>query len=451
VCTVLAWLRDVGDAASPPLAPHTAYYSGALSSLPINALLHDLVQLRNHGNDPSRFFLTRNAFLLSAKTKRALLGAEAAAMQAQAQQIAVARGILSRGVIEPFTVIRVRRDQLVPQTLQQVAAMDDEHLRKPLKVVFEGEDGVDEGGVRKEFFQIVIAQLFDVNYGMFLPDESDRIVWFNKDCTWCADEYRLIGVIVGLAAYNAALLDVHFPMVVYKRLMAKDVGLADLEEIDAQLYRGLRQLLDYDGDDVEEVFCRTFLVEWEDFGLKRTFELTPGGADIPVTSANRQEYVDMFVHWYLVDSVASQYREFAHGFARVMQGASVFLLRPEELKLLVVGEDVLDFHELDRAATYEGGYTRDTPAVGWFWEVVHAMDEEEQKRLLAFTTGSSRAPIGGLGNQPFIIQRAGPDSAMLPSSHTCFSSLLLPEYSSKAKLERLLKLALRESEGFGLA
>jgi hypothetical protein len=47
-------------------------------------------------------------------------------------------------------------------------------------------------------------------------------------------------------------------------------------------------------------------------------------------------------------------------------------------------------------------------------------------------------------------QRDGPDSNRLPTSHTCFNSLLLPSYRSKEKLADRLKLAILNSEGFGL-
>ena len=47
-------------------------------------------------------------------------------------------------------------------------------------------------------------------------------------------------------------------------------------------------------------------------------------------------------------------------------------------------------------------------------------------------------------------QRDGPDSNRLPTSHTCFNSLLLPSYRSKEKLADRLRLAILNSEGFGL-
>ena len=86
-----------------------------------------------------------------------------------------------------------------------------------------------------------------------------------------------------------------------------------------------------------------------------------------------------------------------------------------------------------------------------FWEVIYSMDSNQQKKFLFFVTGCNRAPVGGLGRLGFTIQRSGPDTSHLPTSHTCFNILLLPEYDSKEKLETKLKIAIENgTEGFGL-
>lgn len=96
------------------------------------------------------------------------------------------------------------------------------------------------------------------------------------------------------------------------------------------------------------------------------------------------------------------------------------------------------------------GYDTKHPVVRWLWETVHEMDLESQRKLLMFVTGSFKAPIGGLGKLSLLIQCAGPDSDSLPTSHTCFNTLLLPRYASKEKLQRLLRIAINECQGFGL-
>ena len=71
-----------------------------------------------------------------------------------------------------------------------------------------------------------------------------------------------------------------------------------------------------------------------------------------------------------------------------------------------------------------------------------------QKRFLFFCTGSDRVPIKGLGNLNFVISRNGTDESRLPSAHTCFNHLLLPEYRQKERLKTQLLKAINDTEGF---
>lgn len=60
-----------------------------------------------------------------------------------------------------------------------------QELKKPLRVTFLSEDGkiaeegVDQGGVSREFFQLLVGQLFNPDYGMFLYVQESRSCWFN--------------------------------------------------------------------------------------------------------------------------------------------------------------------------------------------------------------------------------------------------------------------------------
>ena len=59
--------------------------------------------------------------------------------------------------------------------------------------------------------------------------------------------------------------------------------------------------------------------------------------------------------------------------------------------------------------------------------MIHSLSLEMKKKFLFFSTGSDRCPIKGLGNLNFVISRNGTDEDRLPSAHTCFNHLLLPE------------------------
>ena len=75
---------------------------------------------------------------------------------------------------------------------------------------------------------------------------------------------------------------------------------------------------------------------------------------------------------------------------------------------------------------------------------------EYRKKLLTFVTASDRIPLNGLKSLTFVIQRNGPDSERLPTALTCFGRLLLPEYSTKEKIEKFLLIAIDNASGFGL-
>jgi hypothetical protein len=53
------------------------------------------------------------------------------------------------------------------------------------------------------------------------------------------------------------------------------------------------------------------------FGENRTVDLKEGGSAIPVTADNRQEYVDLYVHYLLDLSIEPQFRAFERGFKKV--------------------------------------------------------------------------------------------------------------------------------------
>jgi hypothetical protein len=180
--------------------------------------------------------------------------------------------------------------------------------------------------------------------------------------------------------------------------------------------------------------------------------LKSGGEKVPLTRENRHEFVDLYVDAVLNKSVSRLFAAFKSGFDTVCTPTttSISLFRPEELELLVIGSSDLDFEALQEVTAYDGGFSVDTPVIKAFWEIVHTWSDEQKKKLLFFTTGTDRVPIGGLAKLQFVIAKNGPDSNRLPSSHTCFNVLLLPEYTDKAKLEERLLTAIQNAEGFGM-
>lgn len=82
----------------------------------------------------------------------------------------------------------------------------DLDLKRPLKVWFKDEEAEDAGGVKKEFFMLLIRELLDPKYGMFTYYEETRAIYFNGNSFESKDRFSMVGIICGLAIYNGRYL-----------------------------------------------------------------------------------------------------------------------------------------------------------------------------------------------------------------------------------------------------
>eukprot|EP00817_Percolomonadidae_sp_ATCC50343_P007104 CAMPEP_0117426664 /NCGR_PEP_ID=MMETSP0758-20121206/6714_1 /TAXON_ID=63605 /ORGANISM="Percolomonas cosmopolitus, Strain AE-1 (ATCC 50343)" /LENGTH=318 /DNA_ID=CAMNT_0005211931 /DNA_START=1364 /DNA_END=2317 /DNA_ORIENTATION=+ len=310
---------------------------------------------------------------------------------------------------------------------------NEKYLKNPLQVVFSGEEGVDQGGLRKEFFLMILRKLIDPAYAMFTYNHKSQTFWFSSNNSDIYN-FKLIGTIIGLGLYNKVILDIHFPMVLYKRLCGIEPTLEDMKDHDPDYYKGLKYLLEAEGD-IEDDFGLTFSIEKENFGKIETIDLIEDGSNVPITAYNRKDYVDAVIRYKYVTSIQHQFDAFYKGFNDVIGGAAIQLFRPEELELLVCGSPVWDFDALEKNTKYGEGYSKNHPVIKNFWRVVKSFDDEHKKHFLAFCTGSDRVPIRGLGQLIFVIVKNGTEDHRLPTAHTCFNHLLLPEYSTEEVLK----------------
>ncbi|KAI9343917.1 hypothetical protein DFJ73DRAFT_841034 [Zopfochytrium polystomum] len=356
-----------------------------------------------------------------------------------------------KGATNPFFVLEVRRQHLVKDVLDQIRRKEKD-MKKPLKVKFigGGEEGMDQGGVQKEFFQVLVNLLFDPAYGMFTYEDDTRYCWINRASLESERQFELVGIVLGLALYNGVILGINFPPLMYKKLLDEEVTLEDVKVAFPSLGRGLQLLLDWTDGSVADVFMRSFEISYDVYGQVKTFPLVQNGDNIPVTNDNRGEYVDMYIKHYVNESVQRQFNAFRRGFHRVCGGKAVKMCRAEELELLLCGTADLDFSDLENGADYDDSYHAEHPFIRQFWSIVHEMTYDQKKKLLMFVTASDRVPLKGLGNLTFVVQRNGPDTGRLPTALTCFGRLLLPEYSTQEKLKERLITAIENAKGFGL-
>uniref|UniRef100_A0A6I8PPS1 Probable E3 ubiquitin-protein ligase HECTD2 n=1 Tax=Xenopus tropicalis TaxID=8364 RepID=A0A6I8PPS1_XENTR len=457
---VLALLNAANTLSNPPLIPYTDFYNSTLDHID---LMEEYQTWQFYGNS-HRFSFCQFPFIISIAAKKVIIQKDS-----EQQMISIARQSLVDKVSRRqkpdmnmlFLNIKVRRLQLVSDSLDELTRKRAD-LKKKLKVTFMGEAGLDMGGLTKEWFLLLIRQIFHPDYGMFTYHKDSNCHWFSSFKCDNYSEFRLVGTLMGLAVYNSITLDIRFPPCCYKKLLSPPivpcdqnmpVGIApvtldDLYQIMPELAHGLNELLCYDGN-VEEDFYSTFQVFQEEFGTIKSYNLKPGGDKIPVTNQNRKEYVQLYVDFLLNKSIYKQFSAFYYGFHSVCASNALMLLRPEEVEILVCGSPELDMHALQRSTQYDG-YLKTDVTVRYFWDVVLGFPLELQKKLLHFATGSDRVPVGGMADLNFKISKSETPSNWLPIAHTCFNQLCLPPYKTKKELKQKLTIAISNAEGFGL-
>lgn len=395
------------------------------------------------------FFFISCPYILNPETKSNMLQIESSVTQQITAREHMFQQLFMGNNFSPYLVLRIRRERLIPTSIDALS-VPSEDMKKQLKVQFVGEEGIDEGGVKKEWFQLLVKELFDVKYGMFTTDHVNRLQWFNPAST-DFNEYELLGKVLGLAVYNAVILDLHFPSIIYKKLMGGKGTVDDLAQINPDLARGLRQLLDYDetgNESVEDAFCLNFRVSYEVYGHIEAHDLIEGGGDLPVTAENRAQYVERYADFLLNSSIEKQFDRFRRGFTAVCDSEIFRLFRHEELELLLCGSPILDFEELEANTSYEG-FTPEDITIRNFWTVLHELSLEQKKRFLFFATGTDRAPIGGLARIGLTISKHGEENR-LPASHTCFAVVLLAPTPDIEKMRKSIRVVLENAEGFGM-
>ncbi|KAL5046852.1 hypothetical protein BDW71DRAFT_207011 [Aspergillus fruticulosus] len=360
----------------------------------------------------------------------------------------------------PPLQLAVRRDQVFLDSFRALYFKSAEELKHgKLNVRFHGEEGVDAGGVTREWFQVLARGMFNPDYALFIPVAADRTTFHPNRLSGVNPEhlmfFKFIGRIIGKALYEGRVLDCHFSRAVYKCILSRNVSIKDMETLDLDYYKSLLWMLE---NDITDIITETFAVETDDFGEKQTIDLIENGRNIPVTQENKEEYVQKVVDYRLVASVREQLDNFLKGFHEIIPPELISIFNEQELELLISGLPEIDVDDW-KANTEYHNYSASSPQIQWFWRAVRSFDKEERAKLLQFVTGTSKVPLNGFkelegmnGVSRFNIHRDYGNKDRLPSSHTCFNQLDLPEYDSYETLRQRLYIAMTTgSEYFGFA
>lgn len=293
----------------------------------------------------------------------------------------------------------------------------------------------------------------------------------------------MIGCLFSLAVYNGITLPITFPLSLYRFLLPAEAPLRDRHlsdnRIDAikdgwpELARGFEQLLAWTDGDVGDVFMRDYAFSYQAFGQRidhnmeepyvRPSQATQHRQAVrpehllmvttreakAVTNSNRQEFVHDYIYHLSYLSISPQLHAFRKGFMACLAPKSLHFFSPHTLRNLIEGEQHISIPDLRRCARYEEGYSATHASIESFWRIIEQYTQDDRRHLLEFVTASDRVPVTGYEGITFHIVRVG-NTALLPTTSTCFGKLYLPEYADEDTMRAKLELAISNSKGFGV-
>uniref|UniRef100_A0A8C7RBW1 E3 ubiquitin-protein ligase n=1 Tax=Oncorhynchus mykiss TaxID=8022 RepID=A0A8C7RBW1_ONCMY len=352
--------------------------------------------------------------------------------------------------------ITVTRKTLFEDSFQQIMSFHPQDLRRRLWIIFPGEEGLDYGGVAREWFFLLSHEVLNPMYCLFEYAGKDNYCLQINPASYINPDhlkyFKFIGRFIAMSLFHGKFIDTGFSLPFYKRILNKPLALKDLESIDTEFYNSLIWIKD---NNLEECGLEMFFsVDKEILGEVTTHELKPDGGNVLVTEENKEEYIRLVAEWRLSRGVEEQTQAFFEGFNEVLPQQYLQYFDAKELEVMLCGMQEIDLVDWQRHTIYRH-YARSSKQILWFWQFVKEMDNEKRMRLLQFVTGTCRLPMGGFadlmgsnGPQKFCIEKVGKEN-WLPRSHTCFNRLDLPPYKSYEQLKEKLMFAIEETEGFG--
>ena len=306
------------------------------------------------------------------------------------------------------------------QAYQQLSANAHKTFRKDEErlwsATYVGMHSIDQGGPYRDSITQICSDICSTRLPLFiLCPNGQNNQGTNRDC-WIPNvfppnesipdemkkQYRFVGQLIGMAIRKKHYLDLKFPHLLWKQLLYEPITIEDIQTIDIQSFTGINEIekniegiksMDANSE-INDLFSNILNELRFDVvsSAGQTYELIPGGMNIPITAQNFKRYSSCY-RQYRLNEFQRQIDCIRQGLYSIVPSYFLSLFTPEELEEVVCGKNQVDMELLKRNTNYDGCYDEDSPHIQRFWTVLSEMFNNEQKKLfLTFVWGRNTLP-----------------------------------------------------------
>ncbi|XP_071161964.1 apoptosis-resistant E3 ubiquitin protein ligase 1-like isoform X1 [Mytilus edulis] len=357
--------------------------------------------------------------------------------------------------------LKIDRANLLQSSYKASKSLYASDWFKMFNIEFINELGLDWGGLRREWIQVLSTELFDPDKsGLFtrFTDNAQGLIHPRPNTGVKLKLYELAGKLVGKCLLDSSLgstsqlyIKANFSRSFLAQIIGLQVNYKYFETDDPDLYKTkIKFIEDNSIEDMDLTFSED---EYVDGHLVKTVDLVLNGSKMNVTDDNKLYYLNCLAQYKLVSGVKEEVESFLKGLNAIIPDNLLSIFDENELELLMCGTDNYSFSDFKQNAVISGDFAG-SKLLEWFWAIVASFTDEQMARLLQFTTGSSQLPPGGFKDLDpnFTISFTSYSTNSLPTAHTCFNQLCLPSYTSMEQMHKCMITAITEGfQGFGFA
>ncbi|CAD8213014.1 unnamed protein product [Paramecium pentaurelia] len=355
-------------------------------------------------------------------------------------------------------MLRIRREYIFEDSYIKIKSITDPNiLKEQFEIIFEGEQGIDAGGLTKDWIYKLSEQIVDQKYKLFIPNSDNTCFIINRESSCDPDhlnKFKFVGKIFAIAILTKVPIYGQFPISMFKHIIGQKLSRADIQNYDEGLNNTFDLIYNQKIDSSWNLFWAYTIKQG---GVPVDVELKPGGKDIEVTEYDKKDYVRKYCHQIMAKDIEDQIKAIQDGFYSLISKEDIKIFDSIQLELLLCGESNIDVEDLIRTLRYQG-YTAQHQVIGWLKNILRSFNQDMLAKFLSLATGHPKLPVGGFQNPECRITIRLPNyqqndiDSRLPTGHTCTRVLDLPAYSNEETLRKQLETALNEGgEGFDLA
>ncbi len=354
--------------------------------------------------------------------------------------------------------ININRDKLIESSIEELSKVN---LYREIKVKFKGEEEGDAGGIMREWLTSLFKEFQKPENKLFTKaDTKDYSIKVYNDKNFSKNKLKIfefIGKIFVLALLNDLTINSCFNIYIYKIILDEPIELEDLIFIDSEIYHSIQKLQKLENfSNLELYFAEN---EKDEKGNVNSINFILDGANIPVTKENMSYYFQKKIE-YIMNKDRPYINHIKKSIFSFIPETLIKIFTANELELMLNGTPFIDVSDWIENTEYEG-YSPSDEIIINFWDIVRELPQEKLSRLLQFSTGSTRVPVGGFkslqsnrGNiAPFSIYRLEYEKGKRNyiKARTCFNRINLPNFPDKEKLLEGINFVIdNEILGFGI-